>query len=206
MARRGVRLLCALGAAVVWGTTMYGCSGSPATPHIDSTTTSSSTTTVSGGGSSSSSTTTTSTSGGGSSSSTTTTSTGGGGSSTTSTSTTIKSTTSTSTSTSTSTTSVSVVSFAATVWPQMNPPSPGTTCVSCHGGFTGPLASIRFTDEPSAFTFAVNRSISGNPNGSLFLEKPAQLNGVMHGGGQLWPPGSAGYNAAVSWINGGLNP
>jgi hypothetical protein len=84
----------------------------------------------------------------------------------------------------------------------------------------------RFTNSSQAFIFAtgpttqinVDRSIPGNPNGSLFLRKPAGsctagnpcsnaiANPNGHSGGTNWPVGSAGFNAASAWINGGLGP
>ena len=57
-----------------------------------------------------------------------------------------------------------------------------------------------------AYNFAVARSVAGNPGGSLFLRKPSGA--VAHGGGTVagWASGAASYNAAASWINGGLKP
>ena len=73
-----------------------------------------------------------------------------------------------------------------------------------------------FDSEGTAFTFAKNRSISGNPGGSLFLKKPSGActvgtpcssleNPTSHGGGTVWPNPSSGYTAATNWINGGLS-
>jgi len=80
------------------------------------------------------------------------------------------------------------VSFATVVRPQMG------ACDNCHTG--------NYAGNP--FAWASARAVSMNPGGSLFLQKPSGA--VSHTGGTVWPSGSAGYNAAVSWINGGLRP
>ena len=114
----------------------------------------------------------------------------------------IDSTTTTSSTSTTSTTTTSVlVSFATTVWPEIQ--ASNCTASACHGGFPATDAR-RFTNQAEAFTFAVNRSVSGNPAGSLFLQKPGGTASPAHGGGTNWPPGSAGNTAATNWINGGL--
>jgi hypothetical protein len=74
---------------------------------------------------------------------------------------------------------------------------------ACHGGF--PAADPRhFNTQGEAYTFALNRSIAGNPGGSLFLQKASGA--VAHSGGTVWPNGSAAYNTAASWINTGRAP
>jgi hypothetical protein len=77
--------------------------------------------------------------------------------------------------------------------------------MACHGGGF-PLGDSRnFTTQLQAYNFAIARSSNNNAN-SLFLTKPSQTNGQVHGGGTVWP--SAGmnttaYNTALAWINSG---
>lgn len=108
-------------------------------------------------------------------------------------------TTTTSTSTTSTTTTVAPPGFGATVFPQMQ--ASNCAASACHGGFAA-SDSRRFTNQAEAFTFAVARSVRGNPSGSLFLQKPSGA--VSHAGGTNWPSGSAGFTAATNWINGDL--
>ena len=140
------------------------------------------TTTISGGGS-----TTTTTVG----PTTTTTTIGGGGSTTTTSSTT----TTTSMATTTTTTSTVGISFSA-VWANMN------GCLTCHNNsMIVTDGNNRFSNQSTAYNFAVARSNAGNPDGSTFLVKVS--GGASHGGGAQWPFGSAAYNTAKSWMTSG---
>ena len=58
-----------------------------------------------------------------------------------------------------------------------------------------------------AQTFAIARCVSGNPNGSLILQKPA-LAGTTHAGGKPWAQATnpTAFTAATNWINGGCAP
>jgi hypothetical protein len=108
--------------------------------------------------------------------------------------TTITTTINTTTSSTTTTTSVTLT-FQAALW------DPGHIkgCGSCHGW------SSTGSPDP-ARNFAIPRCVAGNPSASPIRREPAQENGEMHGGGTLWPSGSAAYNAVTAWINGGCSP
>jgi hypothetical protein len=83
------------------------------------------------------------------------------------------------------------------------------SCDFCH---------TEFNSAASAFTFAFNRSAANSLN-SLFYRKPAGRcspaltcatatppaagNPTGHGGGTIWPIGSAGEIATAQWIQGG---
>jgi hypothetical protein len=73
----------------------------------------------------------------------------------------------------------------------------------CHGGGFPAGDSRNFTNQTQAYNFALARSSNNNAN-SLFLVKAS--GGSGHGGGAVWPSGSASYNTALAWINSGRNP
>ena len=99
----------------------------------------------------------------------------------------------------------------------MQVPPLSTACVACHSN--GALAPCRrFTDAASAYTFALNQSVAGNPGASVFLQKniggcaggcPSCVGGsvIGHSGGAQWSGvDPAGATAVTNWINGGRAP
>jgi hypothetical protein len=78
----------------------------------------------------------------------------------------------------------------------------GCTNAFCHGGGFPAGDSRNFTNQTQAYNFAIARSSNNNAN-SLFLTKPSQTNGQIHGGGTAWPSGGSSYNTALAWINSG---
>jgi hypothetical protein len=96
----------------------------------------------------------------------------------------------------TTTTTVGV-SFSA-VWANMS------GCLSCHNNAAIVTNSnSRFSNQASAYNFAVARSSASNPDNSTFLIKAS--GGASHGGFQQWPVGSAAYNTAKAWMSTGMS-
>ena len=137
----------------------------------------------------------------------------------TSSTTTTGTTTSTSTTTSTTTTTGGA-SFQSTVYnAHMVVPPLQTACVTCHQNAAFPPCR-QFT-AGTAYQFALNTSVAGNPGASLFLLKNnggcagvgcvSCAGGVVlgHSGGTPWTAGGvdpSGEAAVVNWINNGRPP
>lgn len=78
-------------------------------------------------------------------------------------------------------------------------------CLTCHNNASIVTdASKRFSNQSTAYNFAVARSNAGNPDGSTFLVYAS--GGSGHSGGAQWPVGSAAYNTARSWMTSGMAP
>jgi hypothetical protein len=80
-------------------------------------------------------------------------------------------------------------------------------CPTCHNSntfFPDVNDSRRFSDQSSAYTFAVARSNASNPDGSTLLIKAS--GGNSHTGGAVWPLNGPAYNTAKSWMTTGMVP
>ena len=82
---------------------------------------------------------------------------------------------------------------------------PTTNCLTCHNNASIVTdANSRFSNQSTAYNFAVARSNASNPDASVFLIKAS--GGGSHGGGAQWPVNGPAYNLAKSWMSTGMAP